>query len=278
MRAAHAGHEEHVRQAPLAATRKSGISGMCLTRRMTRTALQIEADRHAEALRRSVALDMRRLREDAGATKAAVAALAGVDPSAVSRMEAGTLAPTLEMYCRLAAALNADLAVRVYPAGGMRLRDRHQARIEDLTLGQAHARWYPTLEAVVRRPVRGWIDMVLHDPVARLLVATELESGLRRLEQMIRWSEEKACALDSNPGWAAWSAGGGPPEISRLLIVRSTRENRAIAADARRILHAAYPADPRDALDALTGTAAWPGPAMLWARIDPVGSTPRLLP
>jgi len=262
----------------MSASAKSGIRGGCLNAHMTRTALQIEADAHADALRRHIAQDLRRLREDGGATKAAVAALAGVDRSVVSRMEAGTLDPTLETYCRLAAALNADLTCRVYPNAGLRIRDRHQVRIEELLLGVLHGRWRPTPEAVVRRPVRGWVDLALHDPLARVLVATELESALRRLEQLIRWSEEKARALVSNPGWAAWSAGGGPPEISRLLIVRSTRENRAIAADARRLLREAYPADPRDALDALTGTAAWPGAALLWARIDPVGGSARLMP
>ena len=101
--------------------------------------------------------------------------------------------------------------------------------------------------------MRGWIDLALHDPGARLVVAGELESELRRLEQLIRWSAQKADAI-----------GAG----SRLLVVRWTRHNRDVAAAARRLLREAYPADPRDALDAITGTATWPGPALVWARID----------
>ncbi len=50
-----------------------------------------------------------------------------------------------------------------------------------------------------------------------------------------------------------------PDRVTRLLVVRWTRANRDAASDARRQLREAYPADPRDALDALTGTAAWPG-------------------
>jgi hypothetical protein len=50
--------------------------------------------------------------------------------------------------------------------------------------------------------------------------------------------------------------------------VRWTRANREVARDARKLLAAAYPADPRDALDALTGMAAWTGPALLWVRLE----------
>ena len=103
------------------------------------------------------------------------------------------------------------------------------------------------------------------DTTAETLVATELESGFRRLEQLIRWSAEKAASLPSSDPWTAWSR-DALPAVSRLLVVRRTRANRETAVAARRQLRQAYPADPRDALEALTGTAAWPGPALIWAR------------
>jgi transcriptional regulator with XRE-family HTH domain len=242
---------------------------------MTRTRLQLDADRHAEGLRRTLAEDLRRLRGDAGVSQAAVAGRAGVHPSLVSRVEASALDPTLETYARIAAALGADLAARVYPQSGPSIRDRHQARMADLLLASLHPRWQGAPEVAVRRPVRGWIDLVLHDPSAHALVATELESGLRRIEQLIRWSTEKAHAIASSSTWPAWLGTGPEPDVSRLLVVRWTRANRDAASAARRVLAEAYPADPRDALDALTGTAAWPGPALVWARID--GGEARLL-
>ena len=129
----------------------------------------------------------------------------------------------------------------------------------------------------MRRPIRGWVDLVLHDPIAGALVAAELESALRRIEQLLRWSAEKARALDSSPRREEWSADAATG-VSRLLVVRDTRANRVAAADARRLLREAYPADPRDALDALGGTAAWPGPALVWARIWPASGAGRLVP
>ncbi len=235
---------------------------------MTRTRLQLDADRRSAAIRRALAEDLTRLREDAGITRSAVARVAGVDPSMISRVEAGTVDPTLETYARLAASLGADFTSRIYPHSGPMIRDRHQVRMAELVLASAHVRWHPTPEVAVRHPVRGWIDLALHDPVSRALVAVELESGLRRIEQLIRWSGEKANALASSSMWQAWHEAGGSPQVSRLLVVRWTRANRDAASAARRVLADAYPADPRDALEALTTTTTWPGSALVWARID----------
>ena len=165
---------------------------------MPRTRLQLDADRHAAELRRRIAEDLRRLRLDAGASQAAIARRAGIDRSVVTRLEAGTLNPTLETYVRLAAALGADYAARVYPNTGPAIRDRHHVRMVDAVIAAAHERWQITPEVAVRRPARGWIDLALHDPQARLVIATELESDLRRIEQLIRWSTDKAASIDSS--------------------------------------------------------------------------------
>ena len=237
------------------------------------TRRQLDDRQRAIALRRSLAIDLRRLREDAGITRVALAREAGVHPSMITRIEQGTVNATLETYGRLAAALGADLAARVYPNTGPRLRDRHQVRMAELLLASLHRRWRATPEVAVHRPARGWIDVVLSDAAAGSLVASELESGLYRIEQLLRWSRAKAESLESAAGWSAWS---GSEAVSRLLVIRWTRSNREAASAARRTLHEAYPADPRDAFEALTGTAPWPGPAMLWARLD--GPEPGIVP
>ena len=63
-------------------------------------------------------------------------------------------------------------------------------------------------EVAVHRPSRGWIDAVLHEPRERLVVASELQSELRRLEQMVRWQAAKA---DSLPSWDGWPHLGEDP-------------------------------------------------------------------
>ena len=244
------------------------MSGSWLSAGMTRTRLQIDADERTARKRATLAEDLQRLRADAGVSLTAAADAAGIDRSVVSRIEAGTLHPTLETYGRLAAALGADLAARVYPQTGPAIRDRHQVRMAELLITFLHPRWQPAPEVAVRRPVRGWIDLALHEPTDHLIVAAELESELHRIEQLLRWSTEKAEALASSSMWPSWTASGREPRVSRLLVLRWTRANRHAAAAARRLLREAYPADPRDAMDALGGTAPWPGAALVWARID----------
>lgn len=239
-----------------------------------RTQLQIDADRRARALRRTIAADLTRFRQDAGLTQSQVATAAGVHPSVVSRLEDLALLPTLETYVRVCSALGADFAARPYPNTGPPIHDRHQVRIAELLLGSLHPRWSATPEVSVRRPSRGWIDAVLHDRRDHTLVGTELESDIRRVEQVIRRSAEKVESLPSADRWDTWAA-GGEPLVSRLLVVRWTRANRDAAAAARRQLREAYPMDPCDALEAIAGTVRWPGPALLWARID--GPHPRLV-
>jgi transcriptional regulator with XRE-family HTH domain len=217
------------------------------------------------AARRSLAADLARLRADAGLTQTALGAVAGMDRSVISRIESGLLEPTLETYHRLAAALGADLSTRLYPNTGPAIRDRHQAPMLEALLTVLHPRWNPFTEVAVRRPSRGWIDAALHDPREGVLVAGELQSELRRLEQLVRWSAEKAASL---PSWDGWVHLGPEPRVSRLLVVRRTRATRAVVAEFERQLRVAYPAHPDDALAALTGTAPWPGSAMIWATID----------
>ena len=111
------------------------------------------------------------------ATQTAVASRAGVDQSVLSRVEAGSRSPTVQTYARIAAALGADLAARVYPQTGPRIRDRHQVRMAEVVIASLHPRLAGHAQVAVRSPVRGWIDLALHDPGAQLVVAGELESS-----------------------------------------------------------------------------------------------------
>jgi len=202
---------------------------------------------------------------DAGLTVAALARAAGVDQGYLHRILAGTERPSHETYARLAVALGADLASRLYPDTGPLVRDRHQARILEAVLRAVHPRWRAYTEVAVRRPSRGWIDAVLHDRREGVVVAVEIQSELRRLEQVVRWSAEKAASL---PSWDGWASLGEEPRTSSLLVVRRTRATRATAAAVAGQLRVAYPAHPDDALAALTGTTPWPGAALIWSVID----------
>jgi len=132
----------------------------------------------------------------------------------------------------------------------------------------------------VRAPTRGRLDLVLVDAAAGVIVATEIESGLRRIEQLIGWHREKAEALPSSPIWPDLVVEGRPATIHRLLILRSTRETRATATEVVATLRAAYPAAQRDVLAALAGREPWPGAGLLWVSLrgNRVSFDPRVRP
>lgn len=242
---------------------------------MRPTKLQRDADGRSRRRRTDLAEQLRHLTLDAGVSERELARAAGLASSTVCRILEGSLRPTLETYERVAAVLGVDLAVRFYPNTGPAIRDRLSAPMLEALIGYVDARWRPFTELGVRRPSRGWIDAALHDARARTIVASELQSELRRLEQLVRWHGAKAASLPSWPGWGTLP--GGEPEISRLLIVRRTRAARQVAAEFAQQLRVAYPAHPDDALAALrTPDVPWPGPALVWA--DVTGSRARLLP
>jgi transcriptional regulator with XRE-family HTH domain len=223
------------------------------------------AARVSGRLHRGLAEDVDRLRADAGLSVTALGRASGVDPGYLHRILAGTERPSLQTYARLAVALGADLTSRLYPNTGALVRDRHQARMLEGLLGAVHPRWQVHAEVAVRRPSRGWIDVALHEPHERVLVAVELQSELRRLEQLVRWSSEKAASL---PSWDGWAQLDAEPRTSQLLLVRRTRTTRGVVAEFALQLRVAFPAHPDDALAALTGMAPWPGAALVWAVVD----------
>ena len=212
-------------------------------------------------LERTVGLEIRRLREDAGLSQRALARAAGIDNGHLSRIEAGAAHPTIEVYLRIAAVLGADLSLRLYPNTGPLIRDRFQLPMGEELLAVTEAAWRRAPEVGVYRPVRGVVDVVLDHRVNPDTVATELQSQLRRVEQQVRWARQKADALAELPAYQ-------DRHVSQLLVLRNTHAMREVARAAHETLTTAYPARTREAVAALRGEARWPGSAIVWMRVD----------
>jgi hypothetical protein len=177
----------------------------------------------------------------------------------VCEIERGEREGGLEVLSRLAEALGGRLSMWMQPGTGPLVRDHLQAAMIDALVSALDRRWRARLEVHVNDPVRGVIDAVLERESPRDLVACEAHSWLRRIEQQVRWAGAKAAALD-----AIRDASASRVVASRLLLLRCTASSRRAAAMYPDLLGAAYPGRCRDALDALTGTAPWPGATVLW--------------
>ena len=236
-----------------------------------RTAILEEAARRHRDLRRAIGNDLQTLREDAGVTLTAAAEAAGIDRAHLRRIELGERGASLEVLIAVSTALGARLSLKTYPDTGARVRDRHQAAMIEALLEILHPRWKRLLEVAVHRPARGYIDAVLADPTSPdpVIVATEVQSDLRRLEQQLRWAADKAESLPSASDWSFLAPSDGPePVVSRLLVLRSTDATRDLARRFPQLLGAAYPARAVDMYGALATTEPWPGPGILWARVE----------
>jgi transcriptional regulator with XRE-family HTH domain len=219
--------------------------------------------RHRETVR-SLGRDLLRIRTDSGATQRQVSSVAGVDHSHYSRIEAGAANASLETLIAISTALGADLTVRLYPGSGPRLTDRHQARMIEIPLRSLSSDWRAHVEVPVARPARGVIDVVLERPEAGLLVAAEAYSELRRIEQQIRWSGDKAASLPSSE----LVRDGLVRTVSTMLVLRSTSSTRQLARQFEATLRVAYPAPSRLVVASLRNGADWPGPGIVWIRIE----------
>ena len=213
------------------------------------------------------------MRLDAGLSQRRLAVMASIDHGFLSLIERGLREPSLAVLVAIATALGGDVSLRLFPGTGPRLRDPIQARITEALVRILDARWTRLVEVPVHRPARGVIDLVAHDRAAGIVIATEVQSELRRLEQQLRWSNEKARSLPSADFWRFVEPDA---TVEQLLVLRSTRVNRELAERFTETLAVAFPASPIDAYRALTTPdVPWPGSSILWARVE--GDAARIL-
>jgi transcriptional regulator with XRE-family HTH domain len=248
---------------------KGPIRGICfhglmpIRHRRSRT-MQRTVETQLDVIVRRLGGDLSRARSDAGATMTAVAERAGIHRAQIGRIERAKMRPSLETLVACAAALGAEVSIRIYTGRGPRLTDRHQARMVEEVLRQLAPIWRPHLEVPVSRPSRGVIDAVFERSDQPLLVISEFQSTLPRLEQQLRWIAEKAHAIGSSD-----LIGPRPiPPTSNLLVLRSSASTRALAREFESTLRAAYPANMRSAVGSLRHGTAWSGSAIVWVRID----------
>jgi transcriptional regulator with XRE-family HTH domain len=219
-------------------------------------------------------MDVRTIREDAGIPQIRLAEAAKISRAHLCAIEGGNAEASTEVLAAIADVLGASLSIRLYPGTGPRIRDHLQAAILEALVGELHPRWNRFVEVPVYRPVRGVIDLVLHEPAGPVVVAAEIQSELRRLEQLVRWANQKRDALPSAELWQFVAATDAPP-TSALLVVRSTRTTRAVVNEYPGVLRALYPASAADIHAALTSEARWPGAGLLWAVV--AGGRARIL-
>jgi transcriptional regulator with XRE-family HTH domain len=219
-----------------------------------------ELARRQRRIREHVGTQVHELRVESGISQARLAAAAGIDRAHLSRIERGLVQPSIDVLVAVATALGADLGIRLFPGSGPRILDRLQAPIVEALIRLLHQRWRGIPELAVPK-ARGFIDLGIGLRDGSAGIACEVHSELRAIDTIQRRAFEKATALEE--------LGIVGPKVSPLLVIRSTAANRTIVRTYEATLAASFPASIESAMAALQGSSApWPGPAILWARLE----------
>ncbi len=214
---------------------------------------------------RGVGREVRTIREDVAIPRAALARAAGIHPITIARLESGRRLPRISILSSIADALGADLTIRIVPGAGIAIRDRAQAWMVESFLRSLNAAWRPTLEVPVSTPARGVIDLVLRHADSDEVVAVELQSALRRVEQTLRWSAEKSAGLAGLP--IGRCIDGSPATIHRMLVLRSDPATRAVVRSLATTFAAAYPVDASKAVASIRDGSRLEGSAIVWMEV-----------
>jgi transcriptional regulator with XRE-family HTH domain len=220
--------------------------------------LRQRSHRDAE-LRRWIGRQIVEMRTEAEVSQPALAACARISQGYLWKIEAGLARPSLDTLQSISACLGCDLSVRFYPGSGARLHDRFQAPMFEALIRTTGREWRVQPEVGVPA-ARGVIDLVLSRPADHVTIVCECHSELRRLEIVLRRAFEKTEALRGQLEVAG--------TVSTLLLLRSTVATRAIARAYEATLAAAFPARSADAIAAMRFDTAWPGAALVWAKLE----------
>lgn len=199
---------------------------------VSRTSPRTATGRATREIHRVVLGEIDRLRRDAGMSIRRLAQEAAVDPGYLSQVFAGSRSPTTFVLVALTKVLGADLSMRVYPTTGPIVRDAIQAPIGEELLRIAAPTWRRSVEVGVYRPARGFIDIVFDEPNLAVAVATEIQSRIDRLEQQIRWAQDKAQSLPSSDMWRFLD--GGTRSVDCSSFDRRAQLERSLGDFSRR--------------------------------------------
>jgi len=229
------------------------------------TTLERRADERAEWLSRRIGQEIHSARKACGWSQAELAARAGVDQSAVSRVERGWTRVSVALLSRLTVELALDFSARVYPADDLVLRDERQLRQVGLIVARKGAAWHASLEARVGVDSRDHraIDIVL--ATALEVWAVEVERDLSNFQEQLRGDLLKRDLLaqrESRP-------------VRFILALPDTRRLRAVVRAHQPLIRETLPASSRQIWACLRLGTPLGADGLLWLPPNPVAVVAR---
>jgi transcriptional regulator with XRE-family HTH domain len=217
-----------------------------------RAAIQ-QGDRELRRTAYRFAEDFRELRLRVGVSQRAVAGSIGVDRSVITRLERADPTVSPAIRARACAVLGADFRMQLYRERTPRLYDAAHARIVERLVRMVGSGWRVELEAPLPGPRS--IDACLLS--ARSIVLNEVETRLRRLEEIVRELHSKR--------EAARELFGPDRTVHVVLVLPPTHRHRALVRDHVGQVAASFPTAASAIRSAFgDATVPFPGDGILW--------------
>lgn len=210
----------------------------------------------ARQLARWFGVELRIARVTAGLTQARLASMVGTSQQEVSRVEAGDVAPSLEIRCRLAAAAGHEVRMGIAPIASVPLRDSGQIALAEAILRGLHAGWASTLEAPIAPGDRRAADVLLSSALERVHI--EIERSIVDFQAQLRSARLKRDAL----------AAADARPVRLVIAVPDTRATRRSLGGKDGVIASALPTPSRRIWHGLRNGLPIRGDGLLFVRSD----------
>ena len=200
-----------------------------------------------------MASELQLARAASALTREQVARKAGVAPSTVQRLEAGSVDTGVATLADVMAAVGLDLVLNAYPGNQTRLRDSGQITLVDQLRRLASPYWTPRIEVIAGQHGKSadlvfyGADEILHLEIERR--ATDFQSQYRAAE-----------------GKREYLSGRSERPVRLVLVFEDTRRNRDALWPHAALIRAQLPANSRAVLKALKRGHPLGSDGLLWLR------------
>jgi len=199
-----------------------------------------------------MATELHTARTSLGLTRKQVGLKAGVAPSTVQRLEAGSPDSGVGTLADVMAAVGLDLVLKAYPGATPRLRDSGQMFIADQLRRLAAPPWTPRLEVGAGDHGQSadvlflGVDEILHMEIERRVIdfQAQFRAALQKREYLARRDRP----------------------VRLVIVCEDSRTNRATLRQHESLIRTQLPADSRQVLRALRLGRPLGADGFLWLR------------
>ena len=191
-------------------------------------------------------------RTNLGLTPTAAARLANVAPGTQRRVEAGDPTVSIDVMCRVAAALGLKAWGKAFPAATPSLRDTGQLAIAEHLRAAVSTAFRTSMEHAVGNARA--IDLVLFGTSE--IICVEIERLLADWQAQYRAADVKRTEL----------AASHQRPVRLVMAVEDTRRNRAVVQEHATLIRSMLPTGTRPIMRMLRSGGELGGDGLLWVR------------